>query len=146
MVLYQSALMADGANFRAANELGVVLAENGDWVHARNLFAHSVRISPHPATLRNLAIVHAKLGETQLAEQAMHQSLAMERAGHRRNGPSVQWVDPVTFASSAPASDAVLPPVAQSPAGAAPVPGSTAPEAATAGKERGSWFPWSFQR
>ena len=75
MVLHQAALMADRANFRAANELGVILARNGDWLHARNLLVHSVRLSPHPSTFRNLAVAHTRLGETQLAAAASQQAL-----------------------------------------------------------------------
>jgi hypothetical protein len=143
MVWHQAALMADRSNFRAANELGVLLARNGDLVHARNLLVHSVRLSPHPSTFRNLALVHTKLGETHLADQARNQSLALERAGLRRQGPAVQWVDPVTFAGSAPPSDSALPPVAQTPA-ATPAPESKEAPVSTARKN--SWLPWSSRR
>ena len=143
MVWHQAALMADRSNFRAANELGVLLARNGDLLHARNLLIHSVSLSKHPSTFRNLATVHARLGETELAERAMSESLALERAGYRRQGPAVQWVDAEAFAGSARASDSTLPPV--NPA----APGSTEPKsepAATTAQKSGSWLPWSTRR
>jgi tetratricopeptide (TPR) repeat protein len=143
MVLHQAALMADRANFRAANELGVILARNGDWLHARNLLVHSVRLSPHPSTFRNLAVAHTRLGETQLAAAASQQALALERTGRHSRGPAVQWVDPVTFAGSAPPSNMVMPPVAQKGAGTAPA-ATEAPPApvSTARKSSSDWLPW----
>jgi tetratricopeptide (TPR) repeat protein len=140
MVLHQAALMADRGNFRAANELGVILARNGDWLHARNLLVHSVRLSPHPSTFRNLAVAHTRLGETQLAAAASQQAIALERTGLHSRGPAVQWVDPVTFAGSAPPSNAVMPPVAQN--GAAPT-ATPAPEAPISTARKSSdWLPW----
>jgi tetratricopeptide (TPR) repeat protein len=146
--LYQAAFMADGRNFRAANELGVMLARNGDWVRARDLILHSVSLSPHPATHRNLAMVYRKLGQTQLAEQAQAAADEMERAGFRRAGPAVQWVDPATFASLAPASDSVLPPVAQP--SAIPAAGTASERrerpVSTAKRSISDWLPWNVRR
>jgi tetratricopeptide (TPR) repeat protein len=146
MVLHQAALMADRANFRAANEMGVLLARNGDLPHARDLFLHSVRLSPHPSTFRNLAVVHTRLGEQDLARRASEQALALERAGHRRAGPAVQWVDPVTFAGSTPPiTDAAMPPVAQSQPNAAPAAETKQPPVSTARKSS-DWLPWKARR
>lgn len=148
MSLYQAALMADARNFRAANELGVILAYNRDYVRARDLLVHSVRLCPHPSTYRNLAAVQAKLGETNLAEQSKAQSLAMEQAGYCRSGPAVRWVDPDTFASAAPASDSVLPPVAQPstlPANDTNAPAKE-PPVSTAKRGITDWLPWNPRR
>ncbi len=141
MVLYQAALMADRANYRAANELGVILARNGDLPHARDLLAHCVRLSPHPVPYRNLSVVLAKLGEAQLAERAMGEAVALEQSGRFRAGPAVQWVDAATFAGMAPTSDSVLPPVVGPPA-AAP---EAAPEQTPVRTARGisDWLPWT---
>jgi hypothetical protein len=155
MVLHQSALMADRNNFRAANELGVLLARHGDYGSARTLLLHSVRLSPHPSTYRNLVVVHTKLGEKDLAQQASQHGLAMERAGVRRNGPAIAWVDPVTFAGTAPPTTATaMPPVAQTqqPPAAANAATKTTPAAEqkppveTAGKGLSDWLPWKSRR
>lgn len=146
MVLHQAALMADRNNFRAANELGVLLARHGDYGSARTLLLHSVRLSPHPSTYRNLVVVHNKLGEKDLAKQATQHGLAMERAGVQRNGPAIAWVDPVTFAGTAPpTTTTAMPPVAQ-----------TQPQSATKAEEKkpvetaekgfSDWLPWKSRR
>jgi tetratricopeptide (TPR) repeat protein len=140
MVLHQAALMADRGNFRAANELGVILARNGDWRHARNLLVHSVRLSPHPSTFRNLAVAHTRLGETQLAAAASQQAIALESTGRHSRGPAVQWVDPVTFAGSAPPSNAVMPPVAQN--GVAPTAKAPPQAPVSTARKSSDWLPW----
>lgn len=146
MVLHQAALMADRNNFRAANELGVLLARHGDYASARTLLLHSVRLSPHPSTYRNLVVVHTKLGEKDLAQQATQHGLALERAGVRRNGPAIAWVDPVTFAGTAPPTTATaMPPVAQAQQPAA-TKAAEKPPVETAGKGFSDWLPWKSRR
>ena len=146
MVLHQAALMADRNNYRAANELGVLLARHGDYGSARTLLLHSVRLSPHPSTYRNLVVVHSKLGEKDLAQQASQHGLAMERAGVRRNGPAVAWVDPMTFAGTAPPSTTTaMPPVAQTQPQAATKAEEKKP-VETAGKGFSDWLPWKSRR
>jgi SAM-dependent methyltransferase len=56
---YQAALLTDATNGRAANELGVMLARDGELLRARDLLAHSVQMSPNPSTHRNLAAAHS---------------------------------------------------------------------------------------
>jgi tetratricopeptide (TPR) repeat protein len=143
-VYYQAALLADPRNGRAANELAVIVAQRGDLRRARDLLAHSVQVTPHPSTHRNLAQVAAKLGETQLADAANRHAVAMEQAGYRRSGPAVEWLDPATFAATAPASDAPLPPAAPPAAQAQ----KTAPPAdvSTARKGINDWLPWNPRR
>lgn len=146
MVLYQAALMADRVNYRAANELGVILAENGHLPQSKKLFVHSVKLSPHPSTFRNLSIVHAKLGESVLSQQAMARSVEMERSGFRRSGPAVQWVDPLTFAGTTPpTTDVALRPITQQGA-AASAAETKQPPVSTADKESSGWFPWKSKR
>ncbi len=145
MVLHQAALMADRKNYRAANELGVLLARHGDYGSARTLLLHSVRLSPHPSTYRNLAVVHTKLGEKEFAQQASQHGLALERAGVRRNGPAVAWVDPMTFASTAPPSTtSAMPPVAQNQP--QPAKAEEKKPVETAGKGFSDWLPWKSRR
>ena len=70
MVYYQAALLADDRNFRAGNELGVLLAKCGKLERAKQMFLRSLAISPQPATWHNLAKIHERLGETKLAAAA----------------------------------------------------------------------------
>jgi hypothetical protein len=145
--LYRAALMVDARNFRAANELGVILARKGDWLRARELLVQSASLGPNPVTHRNLAAIYARLGETQLAAAAKARAAAMEQSGQHVQA-AVQWVDPATFASTAPASDSLLPPAGARPS---PVPGETpaaAHEAAESTARRGlsDWLPWSMRR
>jgi len=141
MVLHQAALMADRKNYRAANELAVILARSGDLAHARDLLAHSVRLAPHPVPYHNLAVVLANLGEPQLAQRATNEALALERQGYHRGGPVVQWVDSTTFASTAPPSNAALPPVQKTPAVETPQAGEQAP--VSTAKKTSDWLPWT---
>ncbi len=94
MVYYQAALVADANNFRAANELGVLLAENGRYEMARQVFNHALRVSPQPATWRNIARVYERLGRSDLAAKAM----AKAKNGSQGSDVNVKWVDPGTFA------------------------------------------------
>jgi tetratricopeptide (TPR) repeat protein len=114
IALYRASLIAEPRNYRAANELGVLLAENGHLELARDLLLRSVSVSPQATTWRNLAVVHSRAGQRNLAEHAKGQALALQRAGATANVPAVQWVDPATFASTAPAGDRMPPAVVPS--------------------------------
>lgn len=149
MALYQAALLADPKNFRAANELGVLAAENGSLLRARELLVQSATLSPQPATWNNLAIVHGRLGEKQLADRARAQAVALEQAGRGGSGPQVQWVDPSTFSRTGPISDSLLPPAAppKKPSNPPPTPeDTTKPTVSTAKKGISDWLPWNPRR
>ena len=108
MTLYRAALIANPKNFRAANELGVLLAENGQFELARDLLIRSVSESPQVTTWNNLAAIHARIGEGQLADRAKRRALALQSGNARpTQAPAVEWVDPTTFASTTSASDAL---------------------------------------
>jgi hypothetical protein len=106
VTFYQAALMVDGRNFMAANELGVALVQFGRLTEARAAFLHSVSISSQPVVWQNLAALHQILGEHKLAEQA--RQTATVAANQTGKGPpalttfDVQWVDPATFVRSMP--------------------------------------------
>jgi tetratricopeptide (TPR) repeat protein len=143
MLLFQAALMVDSRNYRAANELAVLSAENGDLSRARALLIQSVSLSPQVAAWHNLAVVHARLGERQLAAQAQARAVGLAQMG-RGSGSAVQWVDATTFAGLAAASEGLLPP-------ATAAPGQTAsqvakPAANVAKKDITGWLPWSPRR
>jgi tetratricopeptide (TPR) repeat protein len=103
MVFYQAALAVDARNYLAANELGVLLARYGQLQAARQALVHSVSTRSHAQGWQNLAIVHRRLGETQLANLAENERelIAKNPAAASRAGvdPFIEWVDPQTFAS-----------------------------------------------
>jgi tetratricopeptide (TPR) repeat protein len=151
MALYQAALMADAGNYRAANELGVLAAENGNLSRARDLFVTSLSLSKEGSVWRNLATVHLRLGEKQLAAQAECEALALERSGTARPDPRVQWLEPTAFAQTTPMTDSLLP-AASAPNPAAPN-GATAattseqkPVVTTAKSPLADWLRWSPRR
>ena len=103
IVFHQAALATDGANWLAANELGVLYARYGQLPEARQLLVHSVTVHPHVEGWHNLATVHRRLGETELAQRAEGESqLLAQQAGKSSANSSemVRWVDPKTFAAS----------------------------------------------
>jgi hypothetical protein len=108
---FQAALMADGKNFRAANELGVILAENGRLESARDLLSSSLAASQQPAAWRNLAAVLARLGDTAGAGDALRHAEALQStAATGVTGDNLRWVDPATFARTLPPSEGLIPP------------------------------------
>src|SRR5947209_6576071 len=102
IVFHQAALAADGGNWLAANELGVLYARYGQLAEARQLLVHSITVHPHVEGWHNLAVVHHRLGETDLAQRAesQRQLLAQQSAKSADGaGDTVRWVDPKTFAA-----------------------------------------------
>ena len=71
---------------------------------ARNLLQQSVSIRPHAEAWHNLAVVHHRLGEADLARRAEHER---DRVSRQAGGAAVatdhavRWVDAKTFATSA---------------------------------------------
>ena len=100
MVFYQAALAVDHRNHQAANELGVLLARYGQLPEARRALLHSITIQPHVEGWHNLAIVHRRLGETELAELAENERRLLASKQPADADKLVNWVDPRTFASS----------------------------------------------
>jgi tetratricopeptide (TPR) repeat protein len=100
MVFYQAALAVDHRNHQAANELGVLLARYGQLPEARRALLHSITIQPHVEGWHNLAIVHRRLGETELAELAENERRLLASKLPADADKLVNWVDPRTFASS----------------------------------------------
>jgi len=101
IVLHQAALMVDGENFMAANELGVLLAHFGNYQLARNVLLHSLRLSAQPAAWHNLAVVYERLGEPSEAGRARRQATLLARsqsiAGSGLHRPPVVWQSPDAF-------------------------------------------------
>jgi tetratricopeptide (TPR) repeat protein len=127
IVFHQAALATDGGNWLAANELGVLYARYGQLSEARQLLVYSVNIHPHLEGWHNLAVVHRRLGESDLAEraEAERQLLVQKGAKSPDNASNiVRWVDPKTFAASAGPD---MPPPADNRYAATPAAASAAP-------------------
>lgn len=113
IVFHQSALAIDRSHAQAANELGVLLARSGDWKEAKEVLLASLRVRPEPTTWRNLARVHERLGEVDLARRAeFERGKLIGDSGDNNFG--VQWVDQSAFARMSP------PPMNAPPMNAAP--------------------------
>ena len=102
IVFHQAALATDGGNWLAANELGVLYARYGQLAEARQLLVYSVTVHPHVEGWHNLAVVHRRIGETDLAERAEAERLQLAQKAVKSApgiGDTVRWVDPKTFAA-----------------------------------------------
>jgi tetratricopeptide (TPR) repeat protein len=148
MALYQAALICEPQNFRAAHELGVLLAGSGQLELARDMLMGSVASSPQPVMLKNLAVVHSRLGEQQQAADAQQKANVLTQTSPNTNSPAVQWVDPATFASMGAGADPANPPTSTAnPQGAAP--GGSEPTktpANVARKRTTEWNPLNLRR
>jgi len=102
VTLHQAALGAASDNYMAANELGVLLAEFGQYQAARDVLHHAAQLSPQAVTWHNLATVHRRMGQTELAHQAGQKAaqLAAGRQLPSNRAPQVQWVGPHDFSTT----------------------------------------------
>jgi tetratricopeptide (TPR) repeat protein len=115
MALYQAAMLVDGDNYMASNELGVLLARYGQYESARSMLEHSIRIQPQPAAWHNLAVVYHNLGKTSEVEFARQQQVKLLQAQRTNHDPhaEVVWKPVEEFNRSTARSQA---PIAQVPA------------------------------
>jgi hypothetical protein len=142
MVFYQAALMVDGRNFLAANELGVLLARFGHWEDARHVLQFGLSADSQPALWRNLATVHRHLGEHELARLAQVEAGRAERrlgTGSSRRGLDdgdgfLRWVSPQVLSQSMGGDSAVTQPSSEP-----TVPSAPARQGVSA------WLPWSAE-
>ncbi len=114
IIFHHASLTANPGNFRSANELGVLLARNGQLGRAEVFLKESLKINPVPQSWANLAKVHQRKG-TQ--EDALLANLAIneyQMAVHREPVASVpaaiNWVEPGEFVARSPleSPDAVM--------------------------------------
>lgn len=109
MVMHQVALSADSDNYLSANELGVLLANNGRWKQALELFTRSLKIEQTAATWKNMAVAHEQVSLRSQDPEERHQQaewaeLAMNEF-ERLSGESVRvqsaasqdWTTPEQF-------------------------------------------------
>jgi len=107
MVFYQASLLVCPRNFMAANDLGVMLARNGNYEDARKLLEHSLSLNRQSTVWHNLAVVQERLGHSDKAQFARQQALiAMQTEQENRqrklvsSGDQVRWVDENAFAEA----------------------------------------------
>ena len=107
MVFYQAALLAYPQNFMAANDLGVLLAQCGNYAEARTMLEHSLALRSQSSGWQNLAVVYRQLGQPALAERAARQAafvrqaeMAQRQMAMRPAEDAVRWMDPGTFAQT----------------------------------------------
>ena len=151
-VYLQAALIVNPRHAPAANELGVLLAGHGRLEEAKAALLHSVRTAPQAVAWRNLAIVHHRLGEHDLAgradwewRQAIGGGSEATIAQHP-SVPHVQWVDPATFARSTNATSGVALTPAQSRPSAQPQNTAAESQAPSATKNASIRWPWQRAR
>ena len=131
MAFYQAALLVSPKNYLAANDLGVLLAQYGNYAEARVMLEHSLSLCRQSTGWRNLAAVYRELGQTALAARANRQATLLRQAELARrqasstaaSGDAVRWVDSQTFVQTSangltspgtppPATNAAGPPAA----------------------------------
>jgi hypothetical protein len=103
IVFHQASLAADPANWLAANELGVLYARYGQLAAAKQLLVYSVTVQPHVEGWHNLAAVHRRLGEGELAALADGERKLLAERSAKTAGKSdglVRWVDAKSFAAA----------------------------------------------
>lgn len=119
LVFYQAAMLVYPANYMAANDLGVLLAQSGNYAQARAMLEHSLSICRQSTGWQNLAVVYRQLGQAGLSARANQQAsllrqseLARRRMSAATANDLVSWVDPQDFAQTSmntPASPGALP-------------------------------------
>ena len=83
MVFYQAALLVYPKNYMAANDLGVLLAQCGNYAEARAMLEHSLSLCRQSTSWQNLAVVYRQLGQTALAARAGQQATSASPGRNR---------------------------------------------------------------
>lgn len=103
IVFHQTAMEADNSNFRSANELGVLLANSGRLQESQNMLKRSLQIQQLPQAWQNLAVVHQRSGQPQLAQLAHQEYLiASKSLAGGNNLDTIRWVEPTNFNQGTP--------------------------------------------
>jgi hypothetical protein len=108
VVCYHAAILACSQNYMAANDLGALLARNGDYANARQLLEHSVLVRRCSSNLANLARIYEIMGDPRSAALAKEKSqyagqleaISLKELQGSSNS-QVRWVDPDTLALAA---------------------------------------------
>lgn len=112
LAYHQAAVLVDRKNYRAANELGVVLARRGQLDSAKSALLYSAGVEPRPESLKNLSMVYHKLGDKLSAESALARANTMSQRVQQASfsqastGDSpIYWVDHPTFETASSAEE-----------------------------------------
>ena len=101
MVCFRASLSVAPQHYLAANELAVLLARYGQLQDAKKLLQQSVTTRSHPEGWQNLAIIHQRLGEKEMATLAEQELVAL--TGQRQlaaSRPAVYWLEPKAFSGT----------------------------------------------
>jgi hypothetical protein len=103
LALHHAALLVDSRNYEAANELGVLLVRYGQLQDARGVLLHGLSMRATAPMWHNLAVVHERLGEIDLARRARHEEqIALGQSPSHPLAAAVQWVPAVEFVRNSP--------------------------------------------
>ncbi len=103
ILYHRTAVTCDQRNYRSANELGAMLARNGQADEAIGLFKQSLRVKQTSQAWNNLATVHQRLGQSELAMRAGGEAERMANLGGFLSVQSgVEWLDAAQFNARAP--------------------------------------------
>jgi tetratricopeptide (TPR) repeat protein len=107
IVFYQSSLLVSPQNFMAANDLGVMLARNGNYKDACKILEHGCSLTRQSNIWRNLAWVQERLGNDgracqarQLATAASQQEQITQQKKLDGGNDQVRWVDESSFTNN----------------------------------------------
>jgi tetratricopeptide (TPR) repeat protein len=145
IVWHQASLNVDTNNFRAAHELGALYAKCGQYEQARDMLQRAVALGPHAIAWNNLAAVHMKLGEQDLANIALARARAISDPNAASDKiPPIEWLEAEKFAKSTGPNEVFFPqsnaPVTTSaPPSTNPGPRSAAKSEAAPGSSRFDW-------
>ena len=99
MIYHQSAISANGLNFRSLNELGVLYANSGRFDEAKHMLKKSLRIKQLPQAWQNLSVIHQRMGEHQLAQLANRE---FETSSSQAPISVIRWTPAEEFNKNAP--------------------------------------------
>lgn len=106
MAVLETALRVDPQNYRAANELGVLLARYGQYQPAIACLQRSVRACPTAEAWYNLSVACRAVGDLPQAQHAASQHQELSRPDPaialKKGGVEVRWVDQATFVAKSP--------------------------------------------
>ena len=99
MIYHQAAITASDSNFRSLNELGVLYANSGRFGEAKQMLKRSLRIKQLPQAWQNLAVIHQRMGEHQLAQLANRE---FEMTSTQAPISVIRWTPTEEFNKNAP--------------------------------------------
>jgi hypothetical protein len=144
LVFQGAAVAVDPTNWRAANELGVLLGKAGHWEDAAIALQKSLAVHPTPGGWHNLAVVCEHLGQKDQAEDARRRSVALGYRADQNYKPAVEWVSPAALGVTASAFNNEAAGSARSNDTAAAAPSRSTDEGPrpTTARRLLDWLPW----